>query len=170
MSFLNHAFIVQSNICGRVPDEHPPGIACLPDEAVRHILRLTDSDTLIKIGVNLGNDRLYSLVVDREVWTSLLQSCETFTAQKVSQLAQLANCHKKDETKEVLKQEVLKRAARALAEDHALEHDGARMRLFISIPGGWGDDAEAELELDGQPPASYQVIFYNPFNQMDTIQ
>ena len=59
--FLTNAFIVQSQTCKRVPDEHPPGIDCLPDEVVRHILVRVDSDTLLNIGTNISNDRLYLL-------------------------------------------------------------------------------------------------------------
>ena len=138
MSSAYHAFISQTHTCNRDREAHLPGLECMEDNLVIHLLLRMDANTLLAVGRT--SKRLYQLVCKREVWRWLLKGIEDFTEERLQELKVFV---KKAESEE-MRQEVLREAAHRLEKEQV--HDGDKsssyanlntMRFSVSIPG-WG--------------------------------
>ena len=128
-----------THTCNRFNEEHPPGIDCLADGQVLHLLQWMDADTLLNVGRT--SDRLYLLVCDKNVWRLLLNRVGAFTPEKIKELAVFVEKAKIPE----MRQEMLREAGKRLKE-RAGEVRGRMMKFVLTIPG-WG--APDTLEMYG---------------------
>ena len=140
-----------------------PGLDCLSNEQVIHLLLAMDSDTLLDCG--RASLRLYRLVCDRQVWRSLLKDISEFSKEKVEDLLLFATEGGPDMTPEMTKgspemlPEILKEAARRIkfcdrrlgseqASEQGQGDEGGiikRVKIAVAVQG-W--DSET-FEVDG---------------------
>ena len=97
--------ICQAHIC-RLAGDHRPGLECLSDGQLLPILLAMDPDALLSCG--RANRRLHRLVCDMSVWRHLLRGIETFTYQRLVELAEFG---KKNSCLEMMTAEVVKEVA-----------------------------------------------------------
>ena len=133
MSSAYHAFISQTHTCNRDREAHLPGLECMEDNLVIHLLLRMDANTLLTVGRT--SKRLYQLVCKREVWRWLLKGIEDFTEERLQELKVFV---KKAESEE-MRQEVLREAAHRLKKEfvHHGESWGLLGTMSVSIQG-WG--------------------------------
>ena len=127
-----------THTCNRFNEEHPPGIDCLADGQVLHLLQWMDANTLLNVG--RASEWLYTLVCDKTVWKLLLKRVEAFTPDRTKELADYVEKAKSAE----MRQEVLREAGKRLKERPG-EVRGRKMIFVFTIPG-WG--APDTLEMD----------------------
>ena len=133
MSSAYHAFISQTHTCNRDREAHLPGLECMEDNLVIHLLLHMDADTLLTVGRT--SNRLYKLVCKMVVWRWLLKGIEDFTEERLQELKVFV---KKAESEE-MRQEVLREAAHRLKKEfvHHGESWGLLGTMSVSIQG-WG--------------------------------
>ena len=136
MSSAYHAFISQTHTCNRDREAHLPGLECMEDNLVIHLLLRMDANTLLTVGRT--SKRLYQLVCKREVWRWLLKGIEDFTEERLQEL----NVFVKKAESEEMRQEVLREAAHRLKMKEQVRFADWRGKekvgLVVSIPG-WGN-------------------------------
>ena len=76
----------QGHFCQLIGD-HVPGLECLSDGQILPIIFAMDLDTLLSFG--RANRRLHRLVSDMQVWRHLLKETESFTNERLKELAGL---------------------------------------------------------------------------------
>ena len=125
--------ICQAHIC-RLAGDHRPGLECLADgQLLPILLAMEDPDTLLSCGG--ANRRLHRLVCDMRVWRHLLKGIESFTHQRLVELAEFG---KNDSCLEMMTAEVVKEVASRFE---------IRIRSFkvaVSIQG-WGAPVTYEM-------------------------
>ena len=140
MSPTYHAPISQTHTCNRDREAHLPGLACMEDNLVIHLLLHMDADTLLTVGRT--SNRLYKLVCKMVVWRWLLKGIKDFTAERLQELRVFVKKAKSEEMGQdsgpissLLLQEVLREAAHRLVKEK--EVGDKLISLSVSIPG-WG--------------------------------
>ena len=140
MSPTYHAPISQTHTCNRDREAHLPGLACMEDNLVIHLLLHMDADTLLTVGRT--SNRLYKLVCKMVVWRWLLKGIKDFTAERLQELRVFVKKAEREEMGQdsgpissLLLQEVLREAARRLVKEK--EVGDKLISLSVSIPG-WG--------------------------------
>merc|ERR1712112_549501 len=136
-----------------------PGLDCLSNELVIHLLLAMDSDTLLDCG--RASLRLYRLVCDRKVWRTLLKNISDFSKEKVDDLLVFATEGGPDMTPEMTKgspemlPDILKEAARRIKfcdrRQSSEQRQGDERRIIKQVKitvtvQGW--DSET-FEVDG---------------------
>jgi len=123
----------QAHIC-RLAGDHRLGLECLSDgQLLPILLAMEDPDTLLSCGG--ANRRLHRLVCDMRVWRHLLKGIESFTHQRLVELAEFG---KNDSCLEMMTAEVVKEVASRFE---------IRIRSFkvaVSIQG-WGAPVTYEM-------------------------
>ena len=170
-----------------------PGLDCLSNEQVIHLLLAMDSDTLLDCG--RASLRLYRLVCDRQVWRSLLKNISDFSKEKVEDLLVFATEGGPDMTPEMTKgspemlPEILKEAARRIkfcdrrpgseqASEQGQGDEGGiikRVKIAVTVQGWDSETFEVDgtrlEELTGVAEAvgeKFIMVEVHDFNSLET--